>query len=167
MKNLYNKFLSGFQKDVRCSGLWQHLTPVLKSLELIMSYATPFWTQKCLFVGKIMGQSCIFWCSWKNDKKEIRVLKSQNHCISTIDLDFCYNFMGFKFLEFFSGFHVGFLVFRAYKWNKTGHKIKNAILLHNFDQLYEINKKCCFWFKNRCQGCHISKTAPGNFTKNM
>ena len=75
----------------------------------------PFGPKSAFLLVKLWAKVAFFYVLGKMMKKVIRELKSQNHCISTIDLDFCYNFMGFKFLEFFSGFHVGFLVFMAYK----------------------------------------------------
>ena len=81
----------------------------------------PFGPKSAFLLVKLWAKVAFFDVLGKMMKKS-RVLKSQNHCISTIDLDFCFNFMGFKFLEFFSGFHVGFLVFMASNETKQDQK---------------------------------------------
>ena len=68
LKKLYHKFLSGFQGNIWCRGIFHNLTPFLWSLEFFMSNATLFWTKKCLFDVKILRQSCNFLCTSKNEE---------------------------------------------------------------------------------------------------
>ena len=115
LKFHYPKFLSGSSRYIWCQGLWQYLTPVLGSLEFFMTDATLFWPWKCLFVVKILGQSCSFWYTWKKRwKRTLRDVISQKQYDTTNKYDYYKDFTHKIFFWIFTGLTYTFWVFTPF-----------------------------------------------------
>ena len=62
------ELLSWCHRNIWCRCLWQDVSPFLESLEFFMTYVNLCLTKICLFIVKILSQSCNFWCAQKNVK---------------------------------------------------------------------------------------------------
>ena len=107
LKYLYHKFLGGFPRNTWCRGLWQDLTPFLESSEFSMSCGTTFWAQKCLFVVKILSQSCNFWCTWKNEENgHLEFSNHKNRAFPLLSKIFDMILQVYNFFNFLQGCHL-------------------------------------------------------------
>ena len=115
LKFHYPKVLNWSSRYVWCQGLWQYLNPVLGSLEFFMTDATLFWPWKCLFVVKILGQSCSFWYTWKKRwKRTLRDVISQKQYDTTNKYDYYKDFTQKIFFWIFTGLTYTFWVFTPF-----------------------------------------------------
>ena len=62
------ELLSWCHRNIWCRCLWQDVSLFLESLEFFMTYVNLCLTKICLFIVKILSQSCNFWCAQKNVK---------------------------------------------------------------------------------------------------
>ena len=127
----------------------------------------PFLDQNISYFGQNCEPKLKFLTCFKKWRKwRLRVLQSQNYCISTIKYKSCYDFLGLEFFEIFPGLPSTFRVIFDSFWNRRRQKMKYIIFLCNLAYLFNFYKYFILLVKKRVSGLPNLKNGAWIFFKN-